>query len=179
MFLIVQVDRNQKTRFTRTCIAQAILILLETTEFEKLKVSDIIRKAGVARQTFYTYYHSPYEALTDYLGIIISEYIEESSRSQSRETYMQYEHILYSLRFFDRYADFFLLLYRKNLYSIMINGINAFMEEHIQTRKQLSVYQLYSYAGGLLNTFLQWERRGKIESAEEIARKIAGLYGQE
>ncbi len=86
---------------------------------------------------------------------------------------MQYEHILYSLEFFDRYAAFFLILYKKNLYSIMINGVNQFMEEHIQTRKKLSVYELYSYAGGLLNTFLKWEAGGKKESAEEIARGIS------
>ena len=89
---------------------------------------------------------------------------------------MEYEHIVYSLKFFDRYAKFFLTLSRNNLYSIMIDGVNRFMEEHIKTQKELSFYLLYSYAGGLLNSFLKWEENGKKESAEDVAMAIYQLY---
>lgn len=172
----VTVSQNPKTKFMRMCIAEAILALLETTDFAKLKISDIVRKAGVARMSFYKYYDSPYAALTDYLQIIISEYMQESPKEQERNTYLEYSHILYSLNFFDRYADFFLILSKNKLHSILLDGINGFMEENIRTAKQLSVYEMYSYAGGLLNTFLKWEEGGKQEAAEEVAQTIYRLY---
>ena len=50
------------------------------------------------------------------------------------------------------------------------------MEENVQTSKKLSVYELYSYAGGLLNTFLKWEQEGKKDSAEEVADMLYDLY---
>lgn len=172
----VTTSSNPKTEFTRKCISEAILSLLDTTPFHKLKVTDIIKRAGVARMTFYKYYDTPYAALTDYLSIIISEYIAEGSSRQSRETYMEYGHILYSLNFFDRYASFFLTLSKYKLHSIMLDGINGFMLENIKTNSKLSVYELYAYAGGLLNTFLKWEEGGKKEPVEGIAERIFQLY---
>lgn len=171
-------NRNKKTEFTRMCIAEAIVSLLETTEYSKLKVSQIIKKAGVARMTFYKYYDSPYSALTDYLRIIIGEYIESSKAKLESQAYMEYEHILFSLRFFDRYANYFLTLAKYKLHGIMLDGINRFMTEYIQPAKKLSVYELYSYAGGLLNSFLKWEEEGKKDSAEEIAQTMYAMYNR-
>lgn len=174
--MIVSADMNQKTKFTRMCISEAILALLETTEFTRLRVSDIVKKAGVARASFYKYYDSPYAALTDYLGIIIGEYMLENRERQERSRYLERDHILYSLLFFDQYAHFFLTLAKHKLHGIMLDGINDFVTENIRTTKRLSVYELYSYAGSLLNTFLKWEEGGKTDSAEEVAETIYHLY---
>lgn len=174
--MIVKQSENQKTKFMRMCITEAILELLQKTDFQKLKVSDIVRRAGIARTSFYKYYDSPYAALTDYLHIIIGEYMWENPEKQDRDRYLEYDHILYSLLFFDRYADYFLTLSRNGLHSILLDGINQFMTENIQTAKQLSVYEMYSYAGGLLNSFLKWEEGGKKESAEEVAQTMWRLY---
>ena len=174
--MTIHTQTNEKTKFTRMCISEAVIALLETQPFEKIKISQVVKRAGVARMTFYKYYDSLYSALTDYLDIIISEYIEESSAVQDRMTYMSYEHILYSLQFFDRYATFFITLEKNNLHSIMLDGINLFMEQHVQTRRALSVYELYAYAGGLLNSFLKWEMSGKADSAGSIAQVIYHLY---
>ncbi len=176
--MIVSAGINPKTKFTRMCISEAILSLLETTDFAKLKISDIVRKAGVARASFYKYYDSPYAALTDYLGIIIGEYMQESRSGQERASFLEKSHILYSLNFFDRYASFFLVLARQKLHGILLDGINRFMLDHIQTAKHLSVYELYSYAGSLLNTFLKWEEDGKKDSAEEVADTLYRFYAQ-
>lgn len=172
----IKTNINKKTVFTRMCIAEAIVALLETTDFQKLKISEIIKKAGVSRMTFYKYYNSPYEALTDYLKIIISEYMKNNEKAEIRERYMEYDHILYSLRFFDQYANYFLTLAKYKLHGILLDGINRFMVEHIQTAKKISVYEMYSYAGGLLNTFLKWEEEGKKDSAEEIADIMCQMY---
>ena len=177
--MIVETNSYQKTKFMRMCISEAIVALMEHTDFNKLKVSEISKKAGVARTSFYKYYGSPYDALKDYLQIIITEYMEESAREQDRITYMSYEHILYSLNFYDRYADFFLALARQNMHGFLLEGVNQFMEEHIRPQKKLSMYEMYSYAGGLLNTFLKWEQGGKKEAAEDVAAMLYQLYNSQ
>ena len=130
----------------------------------------------MARASFYKYYDSPYNALTDYLQIIITEYVEESRAKQVRSTYLDRDHILYSLKFFDKYARYFMTLANQKLHAILLDGINRFMMEHITPTKKLSVYEMYSYAGGLLNTFLKWEEEGKKDSPEEIADTLYRLY---
>lgn len=167
---------TEKSVFTRMCIAEAILCLLKDTDFDHLKVSSIVKKAGVSRMTFYKYYATPYEALTDYLKIMIDEYMKENRSALQESSYFEYSHILFSLNFFDRYANYFLTLSRNNLHSILLNGINEFMTERIHTRHPINVYKLISYSGGLLNTFLKWEESGKEYPVEEIARCICDFY---
>ena len=38
------------------------------------------------------------------------------------------------------------------------------------------MYELYAYAGGLLNSFLKWEENGKRESAHSVALMIYRLF---
>ncbi|MBP5282292.1 MAG: TetR/AcrR family transcriptional regulator [Lachnospiraceae bacterium] len=174
--MIINSGLNQKTQFIRTCIGEAIIALLADMDFTKLKVSDIVKKAGVARATFYKYYESPYAALRDYIEIIIGECVANDPGDQVRDTYMEREHILYTLNHFDQYADCFLTLARQGLHGIMLDSINRFMEKNIETEIKTSMYELYSYAGGLLNTFLKWEESGKQDSAEEVANMLYDLY---
>ena len=177
--MIIQSTTNPKTKFTRACIGEATLALLHEEEYSKVRVSDIVKKAGVARASFYKYYDSPYAALSDYIQIIISEYMEDTLGMQLRDKFMERDQILYSLQYFDRYADCFLTLARRGLHGIMLEGVNRFMEENIQTARKVSVYELYSYAGGMLNTFLKWEQEGKKDSAEDVADMLYDLYSYE
>ncbi len=170
---------NHKTKFTRMCIAEAILELMDKTEFDKIRVSAIVKRAGVARMSFYKHYTCPKDALADYMKIIISEYLEETESPDSQAVYMSYEHILYSLKFYDRYRDFFLKLYKNGMYSLLIDSINSFMVENVSLVERLSRYELYAYSGGLLNAFIQWEYGGKTDSAEDVASKIYELYCKE
>jgi len=162
---------HAKSEFTRRCIGEAIIRLMEKTEFVKLKISDIVKKAGVSRTTFYKYYTSTYEVLTDYLSIIVSEFLMEGEESGNNQ-YFEDSHILFSFHFFDRYADFFLTLSKHKLHSIMLEGVNEFMKKHIQPARSVTIYQLYAYAGALLNSFLMWEEGGKQEPVEEIAANL-------
>lgn len=171
---IKDVKVNQKSEFTRRCIGEAVLKLLDSNDFSKLKVSEIAKRAGVSRTTFYQYYSSPYSVLTDYLNIILSEYIL-CSENFSNNRYFDHSHIIFSFNFFDKYSDYFLTLSRHKLHAIMFEEINAFVLNHIFPEKEIAKYKLYAYAGALLNTFLKWEEDGKKEDLEQIAITLESI----
>jgi hypothetical protein len=50
------------------------------------------------------------------------------------------------------------------------------MMKNILPQKKLHMYELYAYAGGLLNSFLKWEEEGKRESARNVALMIYRLF---
>lgn len=168
--------KNEKSRFTRMCIGEAIIELLKETDLKHLKILSIVKKAGFSHMTFYKYYTSPRAALEDYLHIIITGYLDEI-RAEEPGAFLTYEHILAALLFFDRYRSFFLVMKEQGLYSILIDSVNQFLSEHMQTEVPVSIYKRYSYAGGLLNCFLMWEEHEKQESAEAVAETIYELYG--
>lgn len=169
---------SDKTRFTRMCIAQAVIELMKNDSIEKITVSAVVKRAGVSRMTFYNYYHTLVDALTDYLEELVAEYLVESEKDKDAGNYLEYSHILFSLNFFDRYADYFLTMTANHLQYILMDGINDFMQKYSDNYTGHSAYELYCYSGGLLNTFLKWEEGGKKESPEVIAEVLFRLYNR-
>lgn len=174
-----QFIQNKRTLFTRMCIGEAVVDLMKKAELQQLKILDVVKRAGISRMTFYKYYPTTQAALEDYLNNIIAGYLEEAGKQENSEAYLTYEHILFALKYFDRYRKFFLTIKARGLDSLLINSVNAFVTEHIHIEdEELSRYVLYSYGGGLLNAFLMWEMNGRTESAEEVAKMIYRLYGR-
>ena len=171
-------NKTQRNRFTRMCIGEALVHLMEHHDYNSIKISDIVAKAGISRMTYYNYYHSKTDILEDYIQEIVAEYLRSANDESIKDKiggFQDYVHILHALNFFDEYAKFFLTLVKAGLYSIIIEAVDRFMEEQIMPIYPRSVYRLYYYSGALLNTFLKWEENGKQESAEEIAEIIASF----
>lgn len=166
---------TKRNRFTRQCIGEAILTLTHQKGFDAVTISDIVKKAGVSRMTFYHYFQDKTDALNNYLQEVINGYREECPCMLTYALLHQKDRIRHALCYFDRYAFLFITLEESNLYYLMINAINEYMELYAASQYSGSVYDLYYYAGALLNVFLQWEKNGKKESVDEIAQVISDL----
>ena len=167
---------NKRKKETRSAITEAILDELEKKEFNKIRISDVTKIAGVSRMTFYRYYENLYDALCDYIDMIVNGYMIEGGELSDPSVFMKLEHIEFSLNYFDRYSRYFMILNSHGLYSILIDAVNEYMIKNILPRKKLHMYELYAYAGGLLNSFLKWEEDGKKESAYSVAQMIYRLF---
>lgn len=174
----MEIIRTEKTRFTRMCIGEAVIELLKTNPLKQLRISAVVHKAGVSRMTFYKHYVSLQSALEDYLHMIIADYLQQGMADMTQHVFLTYEHILFSMKYFDRYRDFFLTMKQRGLYVVMIDSVNEFIAKHIHFSSAVSVYKQYSYAGSLLNCFIMWEENGRKEPVEDVARTIYQLYGE-
>ena len=67
-------NRTERNRFTRMCIGEAIVALMKKKEFDKIKISEIVEKAGVSRMTYYHYYETKNDVLNDYFKEIVSQF---------------------------------------------------------------------------------------------------------
>ncbi len=172
----IKTDLNSRTVSTRMAIGDAILDELEQKDFDKIKVAHVIQRAKVSRMSFYRYYENLYDALCDYLNIVVNGYMIEGGELNDPGVFMKLEHIEFSLNYFDRYSRYFLILNRQGLYTILIDAVNEYMMKNILPQKKLHMYELYAYAGGLLNSFLKWEEDGKKETAHNVALMIYRLY---
>lgn len=164
-------NHNKRTRFTRMCIGEAIFSLMDKKEYEKIKVSDIVKRAGVSRMTFYHYYETKEDALTDFFHEIVAGYIR-GCREENVGRFQDRSSIIHALRYFDRYAAFILKLVDAKLLYIIQDAMNDYLIKRIMPRYKLPAYELYFYGGALLNVFIQWEKNGKREPVELIADQI-------
>lgn len=163
---------NKRTRFTRMCIGEAVFALMDKKPYGEIKVSDIVKKAGVSRMTFYHYYETKEEVLEDYFHEIVAGYVRERE-SKKTDTFHNMDSIVHALKYFDQYACFILKLVNARLYSLIIDAMNGYLTERILPFYAVSAYELYFYGGALLNVFIKWEEGGKCEPAETIAKTIA------
>ncbi len=173
---MIENHKTERNRFTRMNIGEAIVELLKEKEFDKIQVSEITKKAGVSRMTYYNYYETKEQVLKDYLHELVNEFVVESSNHPETGRMMSYEHIVFSLKFFDKYASFFLTLNKAGFYGMIINAMNEFMLENAGEEYDGSVYRLYCYTGALLNLFIKWEENRKDMSADEVGEIISGFY---
>lgn len=167
--------KSQKSRFNRMCIAEAIIELMKTEDLKKIKISAVVKKAGVSRTTFYKHYNTLEDALDDYMNEIVAEYNVEKHKNSEITSLYDYKNILLTFNFFDHYAEFFMIITKQGFYSLLIDAINSFMTKNFYSEKY-NLYELYCYSGGLLNIFIKWEEQGKKESPEEIAQIVYDLY---
>lgn len=171
-------EHNKRTRFTRMCIGESIFILMDKKEYEKIKISDIVKTAGVSRMTFYHYYETKEDALSDYFHEIVAGYIREC-RTEKIGRFHDRSSIVHALKYFDQYEIFISKLVQAKLQYILWNAMNDYMSRRIMPKYKIPEYELYFYCGALLNVFLKWQQDGKKESAEEIAQTIITSMGLE
>ena len=63
---------NRQVQRTRSWIFEAVMLLMDEKPYDKITVSDITKKAGVARQTFYRNYNDKDDVVFEYIARIFS-----------------------------------------------------------------------------------------------------------
>ena len=171
--IVGEKKKTQRNRFTRMCMGDALVNIMQQKAYDKISVSDIVKKAGVSRMTYYNYYETKDELVKDYIEEITSLYLEEE-----KNNIMDYVHILFLIKFFDRYGKFFVTLADAGMYSFIIDAANIIMEKEYKDNYSTSddadflkkkTYELYFYSGAMVNVFLQWQKNGKNITPEELA----------
>jgi len=74
---------NRQVKRTRMWIFEALMLLLEEKPYDKIGVSDITTKAGIARQTFYRNYSGKDDIVSEYLSDTIS--LEPETKKGDRQ----------------------------------------------------------------------------------------------
>ena len=75
--IVGEKKKTQRNRFTRMCMGDALVNIMQQKAYDKISVSDIVKKAGVSRMTYYNYYGTKDE--------LVKDYIEDNPRADMRE----------------------------------------------------------------------------------------------
>lgn len=69
--------QNEQREFSRECLLNALLVLMEKQEFSKITITELCKKAGVTRLTFYRHFESKEDVLQDYFYKIFQIFFQE------------------------------------------------------------------------------------------------------
>ena len=160
--------------FTRDCLMDALLQLMQKQDYNSISITDLTSRAGVSRMSYYRHYKSKDDILIDYMYRIVREYAAEFSGSSFLSDFQSYEHILYSLKYLKKYKDYVLCLKKANRAEILLKGLDMYMLSVTGSEQgtALDKYQLYYYSGALYNLYMHWIGDGMEEKPETIAALI-------
>ena len=168
--------RTARSRDTRLCIGQTMIRLMDETSFDDIRVTDIVREAGVSRMTYYKYYTSKLDVLKDYLQEMILEYDRER-KQKFPGTFFTYDQLLHCIRYFLRYRSVFQILSRTSQYSLIATSINQYISCSMLPESQMDEYAMYYYCGAIVGIFFRWMSNGRPASPEALAQEFCRLSG--
>ncbi len=174
---------------TKPLIKQAFTILMNEKGFHNLTVSDITRKAGINRGTFYLHYVDKYDLLEqletqlldDLTEILLKKYDNQFSNPKEIIPYQAILNALYYVK--DDFDFIHVLISEKGDYSF-VNRFKELLQESMKEGIKKTGILQYSmkglpedYANEILLSstaavILLWIKKGGTDSPEEIAHIV-------
>ena len=162
--------RKEANMRVKQAITNALFSLMKKKSLADIHITELTDGAGVARASFYRNYCSKEDILVTLIRDILDEFREEMDVRQG--SFYTYENVLLSFRYFKKYRDYVLDLYRSGFVSVLLEELNHFHEsvEGSMASSSIQRYQLYLYIGALLNMAVVWLSTDEKTSPEDMAR---------
>ncbi len=174
---------------TRAKIRRALTELIVEKGFDALTVSDITRRAGVNRGTFYLHFIDKFDALEQLEDELIAKLREAlvhpgaAREAQNACDMFPYPLLLQALKLVAADFDFVAAISGKGgdpeFHSRLKSVINGFLDQGLElTRSQVrcdrfpSEYARELAISHVLSIINLWLERGGVEAPEEVARMI-------
>ena len=162
----------KKNTMTKECIFTALLILMEKKPYEEITITDIAKKAGVSRMSYYRLYKSKDDILIQYFNEVFEELLERAKAIGSITRYQFGLMIFQTTKENDRLLKAVL---KAQLYELVLRRLIKFcyyLAEHIvqmDMRDKRTDYWVYEEAGRFSLLLVCWIERDLKESPEEMA----------
>lgn len=165
---------GKKENLTREYIIKAFEKLLESNDFDKLSVCDIVEKAGVSRMSFYRNFKSKEDLVFQLFDELTKEL---RTNIINLETKNQYTILKEYFEIFKKYKNQILSLANSNISktigTTMIQKFHSNVPHDYmsKTSKYIPIY----YFSAITHVLIQWLVDGTNESTDEMARLICSL----
>ncbi|SDG01547.1 TetR/AcrR family transcriptional regulator [Marvinbryantia formatexigens] len=161
--------RTQENMRVKMCITDALFDLMQEKSISDITVTEIIRRAGVARASYYRNYDSKEDVLVTLIRDVLEHF--RLTMDYDLADGITREHVARCFAFFKEFGTYALNLYKSGFAALMLEELNQFHEMIAGTMPASSIerYELYMYMGALFNTAMSWLQSGAKESPEAMA----------
>lgn len=160
--LSVLTENNRRSHErVRFYIQEALLLLMEEKDYDKIKITDIINKADVSRSAFYRNYYWKKDILVD----MCSRLAFEEDRIKATDDVMKnwefiFEHI-------KKHERFYSLMEKNSLTGFLLDDMNKACSGLGE-----NTFELILWNGMIYNTCREWIRSGMKETPAEMTAFI-------
>lgn len=157
---------------TRYVFARSIMELMETQSLDKITVTDIVKKSGMTRQTFYRYFKDKYDLVNWYF-----ERLADKSFKQISNSYTLKEGLVKKFTFLLNDRVFFSEAFKSKDYNNIENYdylsildlYKGIIYKKIGDIPDDIMFLLEMYCHGSITMTVEWATTGMKRSPEEMA----------
>lgn len=157
---------------TKECLYTALLLLMEKKPYEEITITEIAKKAGVSRMSYYRLYKSKDDILAQYADEVFGELLERIRGSHTLDRLWLAEEIFHIC------GEHHILLknvFHAKLYDRILENLLhycRYLAEHVLGMEEGkdTEYWIYGEAGRFGMLILHWMESGMKETPEEMAR---------
>ena len=167
----MNMNNQMKNTYVRAHILNALLMMLKSTPISDIAVSDLVRKAGVGRASFYRNYASIEDILIQEERRLFDGWKENDKKrtDPSRDAFVES-----LLNFYKSNQTFYLSLCHAGLSSIVRDTILSSIPiepadpNPVAYVKSSIAYMIYGWVD-------EWMKRGMQESGTELVRMMSSM----
>ncbi|MGI6230246.1 MAG: TetR/AcrR family transcriptional regulator [Tractidigestivibacter sp.] len=171
--------RREANARARSSIENALMELLQTKNYSSITVTDIVRKAGVARATYYRNYGSIEDIMVSMLAGVRSQILEDVGlkTDQIEKSQLSTDVLEVFVRHYRLRRREILSLHNNGFSPSLLQLMADFAAESIGDMPANSIrhYDVYALPSAMYGTLIRWLEAGCPESDREMASYLSHL----
>ena len=158
----------KREAFVDVYITEAFLLLLKKKEYRDITITEICKKAGVTRMSFYRNFESKEDILLKKVQTVTDSFLKESAISYKNDTVSSYFVKLFT--HMQQHIDLCTALNKAGFIHMIKDEFDrVFLNAY---RHVYGEYKSLFLAGGIYNVFLFWFINGCRDNPEVLAQRL-------
>ncbi len=171
---MLRLSNEETNRITKECIHSSLVLLMGEKPFDKISITDIVRRSGVSRTAFYRNFSSKEDVLSDLSRELLSGFTQMVMRAIHDENPFQLYRQMFQL-VKDNQQEFGLML-KAGLQRNEYINVSAYIQSQYAHLDVMTRYSILGWWGALLNIIQDWYQKGMKEDITDMARLICRLF---
>lgn len=164
--------KQELNAFIKACITQALIELMEHKPFADITITELVKKAGVSRVSFYRNFESKRDVLERHLHVLLEEWGKDFERRNDPSCFSES-----LLSHYYEHRDFYLLLYKHGFSDLVFESLR-WATKIDEAQSNMERYAKSTIAGLIFGAVDEWMRLGMQETPQEIIRFTSQLQSE-
>ena len=170
--------REQNSVYLKTCMANALLSLMQHTPPQKITAQQIADRAGVGRATWFRAFESKQEAII--FSIVNAWHSWCEQRGVSYPVKADSTEVLEFFRFHYHMRDTYALLYRYEMQSVLLSAFYQIVREVslLHENDPSADYSAAFYSCGMIGLLNTWIAHNYSETPEQLLQLVRSVLAK-
>ncbi len=147
---------NQTNLLVKECMVTAFIQLLKEKPLSCISISELTKRAGVSRMTYYRNYQSKEDILSSHLTDVLDEYHAEFKQLPEQGNFSDIANLRHCFTYLRKHDDFLCCLFQSGLGHLFLEKLTKYITDTWcrPDDDRLRLYILPAFAGSLYNLYI-------------------------